>query len=68
MSKIIKIILFILYIGIIVFEYIFLLLYKLLFLHEMVFTNVLTMIIVCLLIDFDSKIYKKIFQFNKKYF
>ena len=68
MRIIIKIILFIIYIGIVVFGYIFLLLYKLHFLHEMVFTNVLTMIFVCLLIDFDKKIHRKFFNSTKNIF
>ena len=65
---ILKLILFIMYIGIIIFGYIFMLLYKLHYLHEMVFTNVLTMIIVCLLIDFDTKIHRKFFNSTKTIF
>ena len=60
--------LFILYIGIFIFGYIFMLLYKLHYLHEMVFTNALTMTIVCLLIDFDSKIQRKLFNSTKTIF
>lgn len=62
---IIKIFLFILYIAISIFEYIFSLIYKLHFFHEMIFTNILTVIIVCLLIDFDEKFQKKFFNATK---
>lgn len=63
-----KIVFFLLYIIIIIFEYFFLLTYKLNYLHEMVFTNILTMVIVCILIDFDSKYQKKFFNATKNIF
>ena len=68
LNIIIKILFFILYISIIIFEYFFLLLYKLHYLHEMIFTNILTMIVVCILIDFDSKFQKKFFNATKNIF
>ena len=68
MKIITKIILFIIYLGIVIFGYIFLLLYKLHYLHEMVFTNVITMILVCLLIDLDKKIHRKFFNSTKTIF
>ena len=68
MNIISKIILFVIYIGISCFLYLFLLLYKLHFLHEMIFTNVITIVIVCLLMDFDSKIHKRFFNATKNIF
>jgi len=64
----IKILFFILYISLAISEYFFLLLYKLHYLHEMIFTNILTMIVVCILMDFDSKFQKKFFNATKNIF
>jgi hypothetical protein len=68
MNLYLKIILFLIYIGISIFEYIFLLLYKLNFLHEIVFTNIITLILVCILIDFDRKYQKKFYNATKTIF
>ena len=68
LNIIIKILLFLLYISIVISEYFFLLLYKLNYLHEMIFTNILTMIAVCTLMDFDSKFQKKFFNATKNIF
>ena len=65
---ILKIILFLIYIGLIIFGYIYVLLYKLNYLHEMIFTNVLTMAIICLLIDLDKKYERKFFNATKTIF
>ena len=68
LNIIIKIFFFILYLSIVISEYFFLLLYKLHYLHEMIFTNILTMVVVCTLMDFDSKIQKKFFNATKNIF
>ena len=68
MKLFLKLILFIIYIGLGIFEYFFLLLYKLNYLHEMVFTNVITLVLICLLIDLDRKYQKKFYNSTKTIF
>ena len=68
MNIIYKIILLIIYIAINILEYIYLLLYRLNYLHEIVYTHMLTLVILCLLIDFDKKFHKKLFDSTKNIF
>lgn len=68
MNIIMKLVILIIYLGFIVFEYFFLLLHKLNYLHEIVFSNMLILIFICLLIDFDEKYQKKLFDSTKNLF
>lgn len=68
MNMILRIILSVLFLGLMVMEYFYLLLYKLNYLHEIVFTNMLTFVYICILIDFDSKFQKKLFNATKNIF
>ena len=68
MNIILRIILSVLFLGLMVMEYFYLLLYKLNYLHEIVFTNMLTFVYICILIDFDSKFQKKLFNATKNIF
>ena len=68
MNLITKIILLIVYLAINILEYIYLLVYKLNYLHEIVYTHMLTLVILCLLIDFDKKFHKKLFDSTKNIF
>lgn len=49
-------------------EFFLLLIYKLHFIHELIFTNVLSLVLVCLLIDFESKIQNKAYNSLKTLF
>lgn len=68
MNILIKIIFLIIYLALIVFEYFYLLLYKLNYLYEIIFTNMLTLIFICILIDFDKKLQKKLSDSTKNIF
>ena len=58
MSWVIKIFTLIIYLGLIFLEYYFLLIYKLNYLHEITFSNMLILVFICILIDFDDKYQK----------
>ena len=68
MNILLKIFFFILYLFLIISDYFYLLLYKLNYLHEIIFTNMMTLIFVCVLIDFDKKIHKKFSNSTKNIF
>jgi hypothetical protein len=68
LKMITKIILLIIYLGLSTFLYLYLLLYKLHYLHEIIFTNVITIVIVCLLMDLNPRIDKKLFNSTKNLF
>ena len=63
-----KIIIFIIYLLLIIIEHIYLLLYELNYFHEIIYTDMLTLIFICILIDFDSKFQKKFFDSTKNLF
>ena len=68
MNIFLRIILSIIFFGLIAMEYFYLLIYKLNYLHEIVFTNMLTFVYICILIDFDNKFQKKLFNATKNIF
>jgi len=68
MNIFLKVFLFLIYLSLSIFEYFYLLLYKLNYLHEIVFTNMFTLISICILIDFDKKIQKKFSNATKNLF
>ena len=68
MNIFLKIFLFLIYLALSISEYFYLLLYKLNYVHEIVFTNMLTLIFICILIDFDKKIQKKFSNATKNIF
>ena len=63
-----KIVLFIIYIVISLLIYFYLLIYRLNFLHEIIFTSVISLAIVCLLMEINSKIHKKFYNATKNIF
>ena len=68
MHFILKIILLIVYLALMIFEYFYLLFYKLNYLYEIIFTNMLTLLFICILLDFDNKLQKKISDSTKNLF
>jgi hypothetical protein len=68
MNKVLKIVLFILFISFIIIEHVLLLIYKMHYLHEMIFTTCLTFALICLLIGFDYKIQNMFFRATKNLF
>ena len=64
-NKFLKIFLLILYFSLIIVQYFYLLLYKLNYLHEIVFTNMMTLMFVCVLIDLDKRFQKQISNATK---
>ena len=68
MNIFLRIFLAIIFFGLIVMEYFYLLIYKLNYLHEIVFTTMLTFVYICILIDFDNKFQKKIYNATKNIF
>lgn len=68
MNIVLKILFFLIYLALSLFEYFYLLLYKLNYIHEIIFTNMLTLISICILIDFDEKIQKKFANSTKNIF
>ena len=68
MNIVLKILFFLIYLALSLFEYFYLLLYKLNYIHEIIFTNMLTLISICILIDFDKKIQKKFSNSTKNIF
>ena len=63
-----KLILLVLFIAFVVFESLLLLLYKLHFLHELVYSGVLTLVLICILIDLDDNYQSKFFNSTKNLF
>lgn len=63
-----KIILLIIFICFISMEYCLMLLYKLHYLNEMVFTTVLTLILICVVVDLENKLHFMIFKSTKNLF
>ena len=68
MNKVLKIILFIIFMSFIITEYIFLLIYKMHYLHDMIFTTCLTLVWICLLIRLDHKLQNMFFRATKNLF
>ena len=68
MNIFLRIFLAIIFFGLIVMEYFYLLIYKLNYLYEIVFTTMLTFVYICILIDFDNKFQKKIYNATKNIF
>lgn len=68
MSFILKIVLLFIFLCFIVIEYILLLIYKMHYLHEMIFTTCLTLVWICLLIAFDYKLQNMFFRATKNLF
>jgi len=68
MNIILKIVFFLIYLALSILEYFYLILYKLNYIHEIIFTNMLTLICICVLIDFDNKIQKKFANSTKNIF
>ena len=68
MNKILKVVLFVIFMSFMITEYIFLLMYKMHYLHEMIFTTCLALIYVCLLIGFDSKLQNMFYRATKNLF
>ena len=64
----IKSILLVLFILFFVFETLLLLLYKLHFLHEIVYSSVITLVLICILIDLDDNFQSKFFNATKNLF
>lgn len=68
MNAILKIILLFFFISFIITEYVLLLIYKMHYLHEMIFTTCLTLAGICLLISFDYKLQNMFFRATKNLF
>ena len=68
MNQVLKIVLFLIFISFMITEYIFLLMYKLHYLHEMIFTTCLSLLWICILIGFDYKIQNMFFRATKNLF
>lgn len=68
MNCILKIILFIIFISFVITEHILLLIYKMHYLHEMIFTTCLTLALICLLIGVDYKLQNMFFRATKNLF
>lgn len=68
MNKVLKIILFIIFMSFLITEYIILLIYKMHYLHEMIFTTCLTLIWICLLIGLDYKLQNMFYRATKNLF
>jgi len=67
-NVILKIILFIIFISFLITEMIFLIIYRLHYLHELLFTICLAFIMINLLIGFENKLQKVIFNATKNFF
>ena len=68
MNIILRIILTIIYFGLMALEHFYLLIYKLNYLYEIIFTHMLTLVYICILMDFDSKYHKKLYNATKNIF
>lgn len=68
MNLFLRIFLALIYLALIVLEYFYLLIFKLNYLHEIIFTHMLTFVFICILIDFDGKMHKKLFNSTKNIF
>ena len=68
MNKFLKIVLFIIFMSFIITEHIILLIYKMHYLHEMIFTTCLTLVWICLLIGLDHKLQNMFYRATKNLF
>ena len=68
MNIFLRIFLTLIYLALMVLEYLYLLIYKLNYLHEIIFTHMLTFVFICILIDFDGKLHKKLSNSTKNIF
>ena len=68
MNGIVKIIWFLILMSFIITEYVLLLIYKMHYLHELIFTTCLTLVWICLLIGFDYKLQNMFFRATKNLF
>ena len=68
MNKVLKIVLFIIFMSFIITEHIILLIYKMHYLHEMIFTTCLTLVWICLLIGLDYKLQNMFYRATKNLF
>ena len=68
MNMILKVVLFVIFMSFMITEYIFLLMYKMHYLHEMIFTTCLALIYICLLIGFDHKLQNMLYRATKNLF
>ena len=68
MNIFLRIFITLIYLALMVLEYLYLLIYKLNYLHEIIFTHMLTFVFICILIDFDGKLHKKLFNSTKNIF
>ena len=67
-NKILKIVLFVIFMSFVITEHILLLIYKMHYLHEMIFTTCLTLVALCLLIGVDYKLQNMFFRATKNLF
>ena len=67
-NGILKIILFFIFMSFLITEHILLLIYKMHYLHEMIFTTCITLALICLLIGLDYKFQNFIFRATKNLF
>ena len=68
MNKILKIVLFLIFMSFVITEHILLLIYKMHYLHEMIFTTCLTLVCICFLIGVDYKLQNMFFRATKNLF
>ena len=68
MNIILKIFLFIIFMSFVITEMVFLLLYRLHYLHELIFSVCLALIWICFLIGFENQFRKIIFNATKNFF
>ena len=68
MNGFLKLVLLFIFMSFIITEYILLLFYKMHYLHDMIFTTCITLIMVCLLIGFDYKLQNMFFRATKNLF
>lgn len=67
-NNVLKIILFAIFMSFLITEHVLLLIYKMHYLYEMIFTSCLTLVLICLLIEFDYKIQNIFFRATKNLF
>lgn len=67
-NKFLKIVLFVIFMSFVITEHILLLIYKMHYLHEMIFTTCLTLVALCLLIGVDYKLQNMFFRATKNLF
>ena len=68
MNGFLKFVLLFIFMSFIITEYILLLFYKMHYLHDMIFTTCITLIMICLLIGFDYKLQNMFFRATKNLF